>query len=214
MIETPERYKQFLRKVGGLNDFGEPSFILIWGENRTIDQLAIPQPFLAPYFNCWILAKWESAEEFGSPSEWPRELGEYPSRGGYVPLAVFRTEKREPIMLDTEDLNIEVLHLWIYKTFQHEHDNLAKRRQLFKDTQDAREEAKTKRIAELLEGSIPAFIDVNGDLEKGVSFSGQRNCNPSLRQKMEEIERRMPYVRGMLKRLPKRTSIHKPELVM
>lgn len=209
MIETPENYKRFLRKKGGLNDFGEPSFILIWGENRTIDQLAIPQPFLAPYFNCWILAKWEPAEEFGPPSEWPRELGEYPSRGGYVPLAVFRTPKGEPVMLDTEDLNIPVLEIWVYMALKHEHDKLSERKRVFEQVNEKRENAKVQRIADLLQDAVPSF-----GLSEGVSFHGQQNCNSALRQKMEEIEKRLPYNRSILKRLPKRASIYKPEIVM
>lgn len=202
MIETPERYQKFLAKVGGKNDFGEPNFILIWGENRTIDQLALPRPFIAPYFNCWVLAKWYPAEEFGSPSDWMPELGPYPSRGGYIPLAVFRTPKQEPVKLDSSDLNFQVLELWIFTALKHEHDRISQRMAAYDEHRRRIEEARVNRIADLLQDAVPAF----GTAE-AVSFHGQANCNPALKQKMEQIEKTMPYAMSFFKRLPKRTSI-------
>lgn len=202
MIETPDVYKRFLKKIGGSTDYGDARFILIWGENRSVTQLKIPQPFLAPYFNCWILAEWHPPEDFGAPSDWMPELGRYPSRGGYVPLAVFRTPKQEPVMLDTKDLNLEVLRLWVHTALKHEHDKLSDRMRVFDDNQRAREEAKQKRIADLLQDSMPAF-----GMAESVSFHGQQNCNPVLKQKMEQIERSMPYAREFFRRMPRRTSI-------
>ena len=204
MIETPERYKRFLSKVGGLNPFGEPSFILIWGENQTIDQLAIPQSFLNPYFNCWILAEWQGPEEWGSPSDWPKDLGEFPSRGGYVPLAVFRNDQREPVKLDTKDLNFEVLQMWIYHALKHEHDRISERKVFMEDQIRKREDAKQQRIADLLQDSVPAFGATDT-----MSFHGQQNCNPALKQKMEQIEKMIPYSRSFFKNVPRGTSIYK-----
>lgn len=204
MIETPEHYKRFLKRVGGLNEFGEPSYILIWGENRTIDQLALPQPFLAPYFNCWILAEWRRPEDFGSPSDWLDEMGPFPSRGGYIPLAVFRNEKREPAKLDTRDLNLEVLRMWIYFSLKHESDRLAERKSFMKDQMDKREKAQQERIADLLQDSVPAF-----GMAESVSFHGQANCNPALKQRMEQVEKSMKYAKQFFRRAPKGSSICK-----
>jgi hypothetical protein len=204
MIETPEKYKRFLKKVGGLTDYGEPSYLLIWGENQTITQLTIPQPFLNPYFNCWILAEWRRAEDFGSPSDWPDDLGPYPNRGGYVPLAVFRDEKREPSKLDSEDLNFEVLRMWIFYSLKHENDRLAERKAFMKAQFDKRDERLQARIADLLQDAVPAF-----GASEIISFRGQKNCNPALKQKMEYIEKMMPHAKGFFRRVPKGTSIYK-----
>ena len=212
MIETPEDYKRFLKGVGGLNYFGEPSFILLWGENETIDQLKLPQPFIAPYFNCWILAEWRPAEEFGPPSDWLEELGPFPSRGGYVPLAVFRNAKREPAKLGSRDLNFEVLRMWIYLTLKHEHDRLSERLAFYDQVKRKEEEARISHIADLLQESVPAF-----GLAEAVSFSGQGNCNSSLRQKMEEIQRMIPASRNFFRARPKGMSVSpiaKPEFIM
>lgn len=204
MIETPDHYKRMLKRFGGVNDFGDANFILLWGETRTIKDLAVPQPFIAPYFNCWILAEWRPAADFGHPDDWPRELGPYPSRGGYVPLAVFRTPKGEPVMLDTVDLNPGVLQMWVYLTLKHEHDRLALRKQVFDADRERKEAAKVRRIADLLHDAYPSF----GTAE-GVSFFGQANCNSVVKQKMDEIERRMPAIRNFFKRVPKGMSVHK-----
>jgi hypothetical protein len=211
MIETPEDYKRFLKGVGGVNPYGDPAFILLWGENQTINQLKIPQPFIAPYFNCWILAEWHSAEDWGSPSDWLDELGPYPSRGGYTPLAVFRNQKREPVKLGTRDLNFEVLQMWVYLALKHEHDRISERLAFYEDVKRKEEESRISRIADLLQEAVPAF-----GLAESVSFSGQGNCNSSLKQKMDEIERMIPAARKFFSRSPRGMSVRAtgPNLIM
>ena len=202
MIETPEEYRSFVTREGGVNPFGDPSFILIWGENRTIDQLAFPRPFLNPYFNCWILAFWRPAEEFGPPSEWLEELGPYPSRGTYIPILTFRDRKMQPFMLGSEGLNKRVLEDCIKTARRCWHDRLELRKQAFKDHQESIERAKVQRIEAVIHDAYPAFGTADA-----ISYAGQKNTNPALKQMMEKIERNMEFALDFRRRMPKKTSI-------
>ena len=194
-LETPKRYSELLTRLGGKNLFGEPNFILQWGLSA-VRRYAVPDAFLAPYLNAWCLAEWTPAEEFGSPADWDEEeCGPYPFRGLYTPIQVFR-EGSEPIMLDTEYLNLEVLKLFLWVALNHKHDSLQKRMDFLKDQKAQADAQETKRLIDLIEDGAPAFLD-------SASFSEHLNCNTVVKQRIEALERNWDRVTSAAARFPR-----------
>lgn len=98
----PPEYQEHVNKLGGMNRFGEPNFLLVWGETHTqtfygydangqrgqhtMLQFGVP---------AWHLLEWKPPETFGVPDFWYRftwdpeaevhALGDYPWRGLYIP---------------------------------------------------------------------------------------------------------------------------------
>lgn len=195
MPETPKKYSAFLEKFGGRNIYGEPSYILQWGPNP-VRRYAVPDSFLAPYLNCWCLAEWTPAEAFGPPSDWNENAwGPYPSRGAYLPLQVFKIDS-EPVMLDSEYLNLEVLKMFLHVILNHKHDSLQKRAGFLRDEAAKVKAAKTKELIDRIEDGAPAFPDA-------VSFRGQLNVNSVVKQKMEYLEKHLDRITNVASRFPR-----------
>ena len=102
-LRPPEEYVEHLTRLGGLNRFGEPNFILVWGQTRTwkiygksadgrSGQHIVLQFGGVP---AWHIMAWKPPECFGTPALWyaltwdPEAnihgLGDFPWRGDYVP---------------------------------------------------------------------------------------------------------------------------------
>ncbi|HKV25553.1 MAG TPA: hypothetical protein VJN93_13250 [Candidatus Acidoferrum sp.] len=110
--DTPESVAQLLRRAGGLNRFGEPTYRAIWGWNRLawiggkfedrnaagellreVIELRLEPKY--PAVNRWHIERWVPPESYGSPRAWYAQtierqngvsipaLGPYPSRGEY-----------------------------------------------------------------------------------------------------------------------------------
>ena len=195
MPETPKKYSEFLEKYGGVNLYGEPNYILQWGLSP-VRRYAVPDSFLAPYLHCWCLAEWTAPEEFGSPDNWNESLyGPYPNRGAYLPLQVFKIDS-EPIMLESEYLNLEVLKLFLHVIMNHRHDSLQKRVGFLSDEKAKLEAAKKKELIDRIEDGAPAFADA-------VSFHGQRNVNSVVKQKMDYLQQNLDRISNVAARFPR-----------
>ncbi len=111
--DTPESVAEQLRRVGGINRFGEANYRAIWGWNRLAwiggkfeerdpatrsllrEVVELRQEPKYPAVNRWHIERWVPPEMYGSPRAWyaqtiEREngisipaLGPYPSRGEY-----------------------------------------------------------------------------------------------------------------------------------
>ncbi len=105
MRDCPKWFQDELTRIGGINQYGEPIFKLIWStDNRAViggkwangfvgyrTVCMTPEP-------CWILMVWEGAEVQGSYETWMREFrdetgllecGGYPKYGRYRVLQRF-----------------------------------------------------------------------------------------------------------------------------
>lgn len=194
MPETPEHYKRAIEKWGGLNPLGEPNFILQWGE-APVRRLAVPDEFLGQYLNCWVLAEWEPPETFGSPDELA-DLGiPFPNRGAYLPLWVYRQDG-EPVMLDSEFLNLNVLRLQLHVVMTHKHDSLQKRYHFLKDEFAKRKAEEARLLIDRIEDGAPVFVDA-------VSFRNQLNCNSVIRQKVDILEKNLDRIRASAAKFPR-----------
>lgn len=109
--ECPESFQERLTRAVGLNRFGEPNFIISWGQTFMYAAGGIwPKPHGDGYFGyrklplsnssfsgrgmpCWMILEWHAPEEYGAPAYYYFEnrddltglqtLGEYPYRGRY-----------------------------------------------------------------------------------------------------------------------------------
>ena len=108
--ECPPQFQERLTRIGGVNRYGEPNFIIVWGQTWTVRRGGTWEQDDGTYFRgyrdvledgrpCWILKKWNAPEIYGSPALWyiqNREestglqiLGEYPYRGCYETVQPF-----------------------------------------------------------------------------------------------------------------------------
>ena len=103
--KPPREYEQHLTDIGGLNRFGEPNFIIVWGQTQTqtiygdMAGVGRGQHVILQFGGvpAWHIMEWKPPETFGTPQMWytltwdvesdKHALGEYPWRGLYVPCS-------------------------------------------------------------------------------------------------------------------------------
>ena len=77
----PPEFQERLTRVGGLNRYGQPNFIIVWGQSWTVRRGGTWEQDDGTYFRgyrdvvedgrpCWILKKWNAPELYGSPMLW------------------------------------------------------------------------------------------------------------------------------------------------
>lgn len=102
-IEPAREYVEHINYVGGLNRFNQPNFKIVWGQNETdvvygsdengrTGRHIILKHGGVP---AWFIDCWKPPECFGTPEVWYAltwdweldvpKIGEYPSRGLYMP---------------------------------------------------------------------------------------------------------------------------------
>lgn len=103
----PPQYQERLTRAGGVNRYGTPNFIIVWGQSWTVRRGGTWEQDDGHYFRgyrdivedgrpCWVLKKWHAPEIYGSPILYYLEnmeestglqiLGEFPYRGRYETL--------------------------------------------------------------------------------------------------------------------------------
>ena len=104
-LKPPREYQEHLNAIGGLNRFGEPNFILVWGQTETqtiygdMQGVGRGRHTILEFGGvpAWHIKEWKPPETFGTPQMWytltwdaesdKHALGEYPWRGLYVPCS-------------------------------------------------------------------------------------------------------------------------------
>lgn len=195
--EAPPEYTEFLRRIGGANPFGEPNFILFWGQ--TFVPRSVGKNMLLGHNRpCWNLAMWRPAEEWGTLEAWDyHSLGEYPSRGAYDLIQPFyRSLGKDGI--EAAPLHMLSLEMMVHVIQEHKKDSPQQRLQAMRDAKAKHDQELGTRIADTLEESVPAFGEA-------ASFSGQQNTKTVLQQKIEQLEKYMP--RSAWSRIPRRKGL-------
>ena len=177
---VPSEYADFLARAGGTNPFGQPNFILFWGQTRTM-KTGHGEMLEGHGMPCWMLAGWRSAEEWGDPFTWDYDnLGPYPHHGKYEIIQPFYKQvagKIEPM-----PLNFRTLECLLPIIIKHRHDRFEKRRALLMADKARQDKQLEDRIADRLQDAVPQFIDAT-------SFAGQTNKHTVVQQKIEQLER-------------------------
>lgn len=107
LTKCPPEFQARLTRVGGINRYGEPNFLLVWGESYTVRRGGVWEQDDGTYFRgyrdvvedgrpCWVLKQWKPPEIYGTPGMYFLEnrdeatglqiLGDYPWRGRYETL--------------------------------------------------------------------------------------------------------------------------------
>jgi hypothetical protein len=79
--KCPPEFQERLTRVGGVNRYGLPNFIIVWGQSWTVRRGGTWEQDDGTYFRgyrnvledgrpCWILKKWNAPEIYGSPALW------------------------------------------------------------------------------------------------------------------------------------------------
>ncbi len=195
-MDTPALYTKTLRLLGGDNPYGEPNFILHWGNNPLRRKRGEPQRLLPgqslPY---WALMMWYPPDEYGSPMMWPPDSGPYPTYGRYEAVQTFRRDG-EPARLDSAALNLRVLSYMIWTVKRRMHDRLVKRHAAWREIQAEKSRQRMNLIADCLKGSSPRFTDA-------VSYCGQKNVKSEVQRRMEIIEENERQLRRQAALMPR-----------
>lgn len=180
-MHTPEHYQKELTVGAGLNPYGEPNLLLVWGRDPIVRKGA-PAQRLSDEFECWCLVMWQPAEEFGPPELWPRDMGPYPSRGQYVIVQAFKYSGNVA-RLDSPVLCPRVLRLAAKVITDNRESTLATRAKVIDGLLSSQQKEWADKIDDIVRDAAP--------LGEVVSFAGQKNCNSVIQQKMDQIERCM-----------------------
>lgn len=195
-LHPPVELSRWLARIGGCNVFGDPLFIVFWGQTR-VEKSGFGEYLTGHGTPAWFLADWHPAEEYAPLELWEEKiLGPFPSRGKYEILQPFY--KREGKKLSHMPLNYRSLEMMIPMTLKHRGDSLAKRKALFSQVKEQKDLEMQNIIADRLQDSVPAW-------EAG-SFKGITNTNSALRQKMEQIEKNYKHVVNYAAQRPMGTS--------
>jgi hypothetical protein len=142
----------------------------------------------------WALMEWHPAEDIGSPVNWPgTELGPYPSRGFYDVLQPFRYGP-EPIMLDTQPLNLNVLRRWVRSVLTLRRDSLIQRRIAMRDAEEHKNAEQRGRIADALQDAMPAFGE-------SASYRLNPGATTALSRRIEQIKQNLPHTNDFSQRM-------------
>lgn len=204
---TPAWMTDYLRTIGGTNVWGEPNFILYWGETRKFPGIT-SRIFYDVEKPCWILAMWHAAYDpdpfydSGPPELWDYSLlGPYPHRGAYHTVQEFRKDgPKGAILPNPAELTPRILTPIVSIVWAHRLDSHKKRLKVLEDERERKAKELEQNIADRLQDAYPSFQDA-------VSFSGQTNCNSVVQQKMEQIEKNYAHVLRYARQRPGKLSI-------
>jgi hypothetical protein len=209
---APEEYAEFLRRIGGTNIYGEPNFIVFWGQTLTVKRgrqrwsygsvsVGTYDVLLGNDEPCWMLAEWQAPTE--SIVTWDYDLlGPYPHRGFYDIIQKFSRKWMEKgtLHIEPDPLNRQMLRLFVETVKKHKHDSLAKRMSFMQAVKEQREREMQDKICDRLQDATPEWLD-------SVSYSGQVNKHGVIQQKIEQIERNMKHAEQVRKEHPLSHSV-------
>lgn len=206
--KCPEEFQARLTRMFGRNQFGEPHFKIVWGQTQLIrmgnlwrdkngnERLGYRERYQAHGMPCWVIMRWHSPAEYGSPRAYYMNsrmgtadkgfyvTGEYPYRGRYE--VVQPLISKEFVGKKLVVTHFPLSHFLIDKLIplMLEYANLSQRqKQAIQAANKAIEEKKqTEEITDLLEQNMPKFWGP-------VSYSRQGIRTSLLDRKMEQIQR-------------------------
>jgi hypothetical protein len=198
--ECPAWFQAELSRIGGLNDYGEPMFRVIWGASAMRISGGHWHGWGTGYReiseggNSWLLQLWQAPECYGTPFAYYhanrdeatglQTCGEFPYSGRYLTLFDFahRQVNNKRMHTTRMPLSSEILDMSVPIIMKALHHNAEKRRTAIKEIKERKRKAEIAEIADTLKDAAPAF---GGDV---VSFAGQGCRTSLLSKKMHEIE--------------------------
>lgn len=204
-MNLPEHFKERLTRVGGVNRYGEPNFIIVWGKSHTVRRGGTWEQTDGTYFRgyrdvvedgrpCWVLKQWKAPEVYGTPTMYFMEnreestglqiLGDYPWRGQYETIQpfVWRGLINGKMVVEYMPLNSMILDMVVPIILRCQDASLMQRRAAL----DALEEKKQRDQTSSIEARR---LDAKMAFTGPVSYSKQ-GCRTSLvDRKMYDINK-------------------------
>lgn len=204
-MKVPDQFREKLTRVGGLNRYGEPNFIIVWGKSYTVRRGGTWAQDDGTFFKgyrdvvedgrpCWVLKQWKPPEVYGSSTMYFMEnreestglqiLGDYPWRGQYetVQPFVWRGLVNGKMVVEHMPLNSMILDMVVPIILRCQDANLLQRRAAL----DALEEKKQASMLSTIEAKR---LDAKMAFTGPVSYSKQ-GCKTSIvDRKMYDIQK-------------------------
>lgn len=178
--QCPEEFQDMLTRHVGLNRFGEPNFMLAWGQSFFYTAGGVwPEPHGDGYFGyrklplanssisgrgmpCWMLLEWHPPEDYDYPEFYYfanrdevtglQTLGEYPWRGRYEVAYKLHSMEYRNGRMEVQNYHLDgwILDMLIPCILEGQKMDLKARLKMMREADEAREKAEDKKIDDIL----------------------------------------------------------------
>jgi hypothetical protein len=175
----PEAYQDLLTRHVGLNRYGEPNFILAWGQTYTYTAGGIwPKPQGDGYFGyrqlplanssfsgrglpCWMILEWHPPEDYGVPALYYysnrdeltglQVLGEYPYRGRYEIAYRMHSQQFRNGRMEVQNYHLDgwILDMLIPCILEGQKMDMKRRLKRLRDMEEREEKEKDGKIDDI-----------------------------------------------------------------
>jgi hypothetical protein len=214
---VPKEYADRLTRVGGLNRYGRPNFLLVWGQSWTVRRGGIWNHDDGTYFRgyrdvvedgrpCWVLKEWKAPEIYGSPALWFMEnrdaasglqiLGDFPWHGNYetVQPFVWKGLVNGRLVVEAMPLNSMIIDMVVPIIMKCKDATMTQKKLAFEEMEARKNRDEVRAIEARKHDAKMAF---GGN---AVSFTRQGCRTPLINQKMAAIEKNWAQGMTQLKR--------------
>lgn len=223
--KCPTEFQDRITRAGGLNRYGQPNFIIVWGQSWTVRRGGIWNNADGSYFRgycdvvedgrpCWVLKQWNPPEFYGSSTLWFMEnrdentgmqlLGDFPWRGQYETIQpfVWRGLVNDKLVVEHMPLNSMMIDLVIPIIMQCKDASMTKKKLALEAKQEQEDKKQLRAVEARRHNANMAFRG------KPVSFAGQRMRTPLVCHKMYQIEKSMNRAMNLMKNSGLGISLH------
>lgn len=203
---TPHEYQNRLNELFGVNQFGDPHIIIVWGQSKFHrmgnvwrdsqgnERKGYRDRYQCHAMPCWVIMRWKPPEAYSSPDVYYARtydpvtdlhfLGEYPWRGRYEVMQPLISKEMVDGKLVVEHFPLShylidtlIPMILAFQELSYEEQQAA--RQLAKEEEEKKENAE---IAEKMIENLPAFYNP-------VSFAHQGCKTSVIDRKMHQIQK-------------------------
>jgi hypothetical protein len=202
----PNAIQERLTRLFGKNQFGDPHWKIVWSQSAFIrlgncwfdkdgtERRGYRETYVAGKAPCWVIMRWHSPEEYGSPRTYYSStfdeltqlhyVGEYPWRGRYEVVQPLISKEIRNGRLEISHFPIShyLVDTIIPMMIAYQRLSLEQKKAAREIARAAEEKAETERIADILEDNMPKWWGP-------VSFSRQGIRTSLLDRKMEQIKK-------------------------
>lgn len=205
----PPEYQARLTRAGGLNRYGTPNFLIVWGQTWTVRRGGMWNDGEGHYYKgyrdevedkrpCWVLKQWNAPELYGSPALWFAQnrdeatglqiLGDFPWKGQYetVQPFVWTGLVNGRLVVESMPLNAMIVDMVIPIVMQCKNVQLWRRKLALEEIEARKDRNRLRKVEDARHDAQMAF-------QGPVSFSRQ-GCRTSL------VDRRMQAISQNWKR--------------